>query len=165
MSPERKGNDPSQEATDDQEARPPQPHPTPEPDEGEEEGGSIQISENVIAAVVRKYTLEVAGVVRFATGSVVGGLAEMIGRRSHESSVVVDIEGEVVNITVTLVLEFGVKVPEVAELVQNVIRTRVSELTGKHVNRVNVIVRDLEDKEAAEQRAAEASEERSSAEA
>ena len=112
----------------------------------EEEGeyGAVRISENVIAAVVRKYTLEVKGVVRFATGSIVGGLAEMIGRRSAESSVVVDLDGDAVNIAVTLVLEFGVPIPEVAALVQDVIRSRVEELTGKHVTKVDVIVQDLE---------------------
>lgn len=111
----------------------------------ETEAGSIKISESVIAAVVRKYTLEVDGVLRFASASLVGGLAEMIGRRSSESSVVVDLEGEAVNITVTLVLRFGVKVPEVGELVQDVIRSRVEELTGKTVGKIDVIVHDLED--------------------
>jgi uncharacterized alkaline shock family protein YloU len=111
----------------------------------ETDAGAIKISESVIAAVVRKYTLEIDGVLRFASASLVGGLAEMIGRRSSESSVVVDLEGEAVNITVTLVLRFGVKVPEIGELVQDVIRSRVEELTGKHVGKVDVIVHDLED--------------------
>lgn len=107
--------------------------------------GSVRISENVIAAVVRKYTLEVDGVVRFASASLVGGLAEMIGRRSQDSSVAVRLDGDAVNIGVTLVLRFGVQIPEVAGLVQDVIRSRVEELTGKHVSAVNVIVQDLED--------------------
>lgn len=113
---------------------------------GEEtEDGTIRISDNVIAAVVRKYTLEVNGVIRFASTSLVGGLAEMIGRRNQEGSVVVRLDGDAVNIAVTLVLRFGVKVPEVASLVQEVIRTRVEELTGKHVTSVDVIVQDLEE--------------------
>ncbi len=114
--------------------------------EDELEGGAIRISETVIAAVVRKYTLEVDGVVRFASASIVGGLAEMIGRKSHESSVAVDLEGDLVNISVTLVLEFGVRIPDVASVVQDVIRSHVEELTGKHVARVDVIVQDLEDR-------------------
>lgn len=111
----------------------------------ETEDGKIRISENVIAAVVRRYVLEVEGVVRFASASLVSGLAEMIGRRNQEGSVVVKLEGDAVNISVTLILEFGVKIPEVAELVQNVIRSRVEELTGKHVTSVDVIVQDLEE--------------------
>ncbi len=130
----------SQDATDT--ATPPAEFMTEE----ETEGGTIRISENVIAAVVRKYTLEVSGVIRFASGSLVGGLAEMIGRKNLESSVVVDLEGDAVNIAVTLVLEFGVRIPEVCALVQDVVRTHVEELTGKHVAKVDVVVQDLEEK-------------------
>ena len=113
----------------------------------ETDNGSIRISEDVIASVVRKYTLEVDGVIRFGSGSLVSGLAEMIGRRSQESSVTVELDGDSVNISVTLVLRFGVKVPEVAALVQDVIRSRVEELTGKHVSSVDIVVQDLQDVE------------------
>lgn len=115
------------------------------PPEEADDDGTIRISETVIASIVRKYTMEVPGVVRFASGSIVGGLAEIIGRKSHEGSVAVDIDGDSVNISVTLVLAFGVRVPEVATAVQTVIRQRVEDLTGKHANRVNVVVQDLED--------------------
>jgi|GEM_PF-298309 len=107
--------------------------------------GSIKISENVIAAVVRKYTLEVDGVVRFASGGIVGGIAGMITKRSYESSMVIDLDEDTVSISVTLVFRFGVRIPDVAQAVQDVVRLRVEELTGKHVNRVNVLVHDLED--------------------
>ncbi len=113
--------------------------------EAGDETGAIRISENVISAVVRKYTLQVPGVVRFASNTIVSGLAEMIGRKSSESNVVVDLEADVVNLSVSLVLEFGVKVPEVAGMVQDVIRSKVEDLTGKQVGRVNVVVQDLED--------------------
>jgi len=118
--------------------------------EGENDGGTIQISENVIAAVVRRYALEVDGVVRFAASSIVGGLAEMIGKKSHESNTQVAIEDDIVSISVTLVLEFGVRIPEVAGMVQDVVRSRVEELTGKQVVRVNVLVQDLEDRKPSE---------------
>lgn len=113
--------------------------------EEETDNGTIQISENVIAAVVRKYTLDVDGVVRFANSGIVGGIAGMIAKRNYESSMIVDLEDEKVNISVTLILRFGVRIPHVAQMVQDVIRDRVEELTGKHVTRVNVLVQDLED--------------------
>lgn len=111
----------------------------------ETEQGTVQISENVIAAIVRKYTLEVDGVLRFANSSFVGGLAEIIGRKQSESSVVVNLEGDSVEVAVTIVVRFGVKIPEVATLVQDVITSKVEELTGKHVGKVNVIVHDVEE--------------------
>jgi len=123
----------------------------------EESGtGSIKISENVISAVVRKYTLEVPGVVRFSSNSPFSGLAEIIGRRNQEANILVDIEGDTVTINVNLVLEFGTRVPEVAGMVQDVIRSRVEELTGKHVTAVNVIVQDLEEVSAKAEKAVKA---------
>lgn len=133
------------------EVHPPMPPPPPE---AEEEGDAIRIADNVIATLVRKYTLEVKGVVRFATGSIVGGIADMIGRKSRDSSVLVDHEGDTVNISVNLVVQLGAKIPELAALVQDVIRTRVEEQTGQHVQRVNVTIQDLED-ESAEPEAAQ----------
>lgn len=112
--------------------------------EDTDESGAVRISENVITAVVRKYTLEVPGVVRFASNTLVSGLAEMIGRKSSESNVVVNLENDAVVISVTLVLEFGVRIPEVAGLVQSVIASKVEEITGKHVAKVDVIVQDME---------------------
>ncbi len=109
--------------------------------------GSIRISESVFAALVRKYTLEVEGVVRFASGSLMGGLAEMIGRRSSESSILVKFDGDAVNIAVTLVIRYGAKIPEVSELVQSVIRQRIEDFTGKHVAKVDVIIQDIDDEE------------------
>ncbi len=109
--------------------------------------GTIRISESVFAALVRKYTLEVDGVARFASGSLMGGLAEMLGRRGPESSIMVKFDGETVDIAVTLVIEFGAKIPEVSELVQSVVRNRVEEFTGKQVNKVDVIVQGIEEKE------------------
>jgi uncharacterized alkaline shock family protein YloU len=118
------------------------------PDKDPEEAvDAIRISENVIAAVTKKYVLEIDGVVRFASGSIVSGLAEMIGRKSQESSIVVNLDGEAVNIAVNLVLRFGVKVPQVAGAVQDTIRKKVEELTGKHVTGVRVTVHDLQELE------------------
>ena len=124
----------------------PMPSPPAIATEEENETGRIRISDNVIAAIVRRYTEDIPGVVRFASGSIVSGLTEMLSKKSPEGSVVcVEVEDDSVNISVRLVLEFGVRIREVATMVQDVIRTRVEELTGNHVAKVDVIVQDLED--------------------
>lgn len=111
----------------------------------ENDTGSIRISENVVAAIVHKYVLEVDGVVRFASGSLVGNIGEFFGRPDPEKNLLVDLEDECVNIGVSIVLEFGVHIPTVATHVQDVVRVKVEELTGKQVTRVNVTVQDLDE--------------------
>ncbi len=135
-----------------------QPHPPVldvVPEDSGDTTGSVRISEDVIAAVVRKYALEVEGVVRFGSNTIVSGLAEMIGRKSGEGNVVVNLEEDSVSVSVTLILEFGVKIPEVASLVQDVIRSRVGEITGKEVSRVDVTVQGMEELDEAEQASSE----------
>lgn len=106
--------------------------------------GSIRISEDVISAVVRKYALSVPGVARLGGQSLMGGLANILGKRISDRSIVVEMEEESVNLTVTIVITFGEHVPTVASNVQGVCRKYVEELTGQVVGKVNVAVQGLE---------------------
>lgn len=109
--------------------------------------GKIQISDDVIASVVRKYTLSVPGVARLVGQSIVGGLAGIIGKKVQDRAIRVDMEGEHVNITVNVVVRFGEHVPTVATNIQNVCRKYIEELTGQQVDQVNVIVQNLEEED------------------
>jgi uncharacterized alkaline shock family protein YloU len=115
--------------------------------EDEDGTGTIRISENVIEAIVRKYTLEVDGVLRFASGNFVDILRSS---RRGDRHVVVSLEDEEnVEVAVTIVVRFGVPIREVAEMVQNIIRSKIEELAGKQVSKVDVIVSDVEEQEEA----------------
>jgi uncharacterized alkaline shock family protein YloU len=111
--------------------------------------GSIQISEDVVAAIVRRYAMAVPGVARLGGQSLVGGLAQLVGKRLNDRSIVVEVERELVNITVTIVVKFGEHVPSVATVVQSMTRKYVEELTGQRVGQVNVTVAGLEGEEQA----------------
>ena len=115
--------------------------------EREDEGGSIRISESVIASVVRKYTLEVPGVIAFTGDALVDGLTDMLRRRRHLGAIALSgMHGECVDIAVTLAMEFGVIIPDVAGQVQQAIRSGVEDLTGKRVGKVDVIVEELRER-------------------
>jgi uncharacterized alkaline shock family protein YloU len=105
--------------------------------------GLIRISEDVIISVVKHYTLTVPGVISFAQSGFASGLADLLTRKPAESSVTLEMEGDYVNISVALIVRFGVSVPEIAAEVQSVISSKVEELTGKAVNKVDVTIRDL----------------------
>jgi len=109
------------------------------------ETGDIQISQSVLNTIVRKFTLEVDGVIRFQSQSLMDGMLDILGKRSSDRSVVIE-QGEDGNaiITLTLVMRFGVIIPAVAQKLQETIKSKVEELTGYKVSRVNVNVCDLE---------------------
>ena len=109
------------------------------------DAGDIQISQSVLNAIVRKFTLEVDGVIRFQSQSLMDGMLDILGKRSSDRSVIIE-QGEDGSaiITLTLIMRFGVVIPAVAQQLQNTIKSKVEELTGYKVSRVNVNVCDLE---------------------
>ena len=112
----------------------------------EDEGGVIQISDNVLRLIVRKFTLGVEGVVRFQNQSLMDGMFDILGKRSGDHGIVITLkEDGSADITVSVVMRFGVSIPEVAHTVQSVLREKIEQLAGYSVSHVNVNVIDLEE--------------------
>ena len=115
------------------------------PISSDDENGYIQISNNVIASIVRKYTLGVDGVVRFASQSIMDGLADILSRRSYERSIAIDLKEDGAEITLTLIMRFGAILPDVSQEIQKIVKEKVREFTGYDVTRVNINIAELED--------------------
>ena len=112
----------------------------------EDEGGVIQISDNVLRLIVRKFTLGVDGVVRFQNQSLMDGMFDILGKRSGDHGIVITLkEDGSADITVSVVMRFGVSIPELAHTVQSVLREKIEQLAGYSVSHVNVNVIDLEE--------------------
>ena len=109
--------------------------------------GTISISEKVFSSIITKFTLQIDNVVALGSAGIVGGLVEMIGKKTSSSPVQVVIENDCVLVTVNAIVSFGAHIPSVAEEIQNVISTKVEEITGKSVAKVNVIISDLKEEE------------------
>lgn len=112
---------------------------------GNDENGTIQVTNNVIAAIIKKYVMSIDGVVRTAPQSLADGLASMLSRRSYESSIGLELTDEGAIVTLALVLRFGVSVPEVSKAVQDILFEKIPALSGYQVAKVNVNVVDLEE--------------------
>lgn len=122
--------------------------------------GVVQISNNVVGMVVRKFTLGVEGVVRFQQQGMIDGLFDVLSKHPVDKSIALDMQDDGALITVTLILKFGVNIPAVCHEVQKTIKAKVEELTGYPVAKVNVNVVDLDDiDEKAAKKAKEADEE------
>lgn len=103
---------------------------------------SIQIANDVIAAIAGLAATEVDGVVGM-TGGLAGGLSEMLGKRDPTKGVKLEVKDSLVGFDLYLVVQFGKKIPEVASRVQEQVKIQVENMTGLHVTHVNIHVQGV----------------------
>lgn len=107
-----------------------------------EELGTVNISEEVLAAIAGAAAMEVEGVsgLGYGLGS---DLSAMINRRTLSKGVHLTVEGSLVSVDIAIMVEYGYVVPDVARAVQDSISTAVENTSGLQVLNVNVTVADV----------------------
>ena len=70
--------------------------------------------------------------------SLTGGFAELLGKKNPSKGVKVSISGKDVKIDMFVVVEYGVKIPDVAWEIQGKAKNEVEAMTGLNVVSVNV---------------------------
>jgi uncharacterized alkaline shock family protein YloU len=107
------------------------------------EYGQIRINNNVIAIIAHETAKKVPGVVELQ-GSLADDLAGMIGKRTKDKGIRVEHENEeLLTIDLAVVLEFGVKIPDICVQLQAAVKESVEEMTGQQVYAVNVVVQGI----------------------
>ncbi len=104
--------------------------------------GSVKISEEVvaiIAGIAATDVPEVAGM----SGGIVGGIAEILGRKNLSKGVKVEVGEKEAAIDLYIIVEFGARIPEVAWNVQEKVKTAVQAMTGLSVVEVNIHVQGV----------------------
>ena len=108
------------------------------------QGGSLQISTEVIAKIARCAALEVDGVAEVACGTTQNKkLKDLLEASSIQSPVTVEMRDGTASITLNLMVSFGARIPAVAEKVQENVKTAVQNMTNVTVSRVNLIIAGL----------------------
>lgn len=102
-----------------------------------DEKGSINISEEVMAAIAASAVSEVPGVAGFST-SLGKDIAELLGKKTVSKGVKVAVENEQIKIDVYLTAKLGYAVNEMGAEVQKAVISAVESMTGFSVNAVNV---------------------------
>ena len=107
-----------------------------------EEKGTVNISEEVLAAVVVGAVREIEGVsgMMTAMGNGVTNLVSDKNARKSAKGVKIDMTGDALKVDIYLMVEYGHPIPEVAENVQNAVFSSVEAMTGCPVEAVNVHV-------------------------
>ncbi|OUM96867.1 MAG: alkaline-shock protein [Thermobacillus sp. ZCTH02-B1] len=109
--------------------------------------GTIQIAPEVIAVIAGLATVEVNGVAGMS-GGIAGGIAELLGRKNLAKGVKVEVGQKEAAVDVSIVVEYGYRIPDVASEIQRNVKRSIETMTGLTVVEVNVHVHDVHFKSA-----------------
>ncbi len=107
-----------------------------------EDFGTVKISDDVVSIISGIAATEVKGVAGMS-GGIAGGIAELLGRKNQSKGVKVTIGEKEVNIDLHVIMEYGVKIPDVAWEIQEKVKKAVETMTGLNVVEVNIHVQGV----------------------
>lgn len=106
------------------------------------EQNGIKIADDVISIIAGKAASEVPGVYSMA-GGFAGGITEVFGKKNFSKGIKIDVENEIAKIDVNIIVEYGIRIPDVAFEIQNRVKKAVESMTGLNVEEVNVHVQGV----------------------
>ena len=104
--------------------------------------GSIKIAEDAVAGIVSLAAAQIKGVAAMS-GSMASGITEKLGKKNLAKGVKVEIEEQDVKIALHINVEYGVRIPQLAQEMQNKVRDTVQTMTGLKVKEVNIYVQGI----------------------
>ena len=110
---------------------------------GETEKNEIKIADDVVAVIAGVAVAEVPGVAEMA-GGFAGGITEVLsGKKNLAKGIKVEVGEKETKIDVNIIVEYGVRIPDVAFEIQNRVKKAVETMTGLTVLEVNVHVQGV----------------------
>ncbi len=106
------------------------------------DAGSVHIANDVVEIIAGMAAAEVAGVAGMS-GGLVGGITELLGKRSLSKGVKVDVADGVATVDLYLAVAFGCRIPDVANEVQHRVKQAVETMTGLVVRQVHIHVQGV----------------------
>lgn len=117
--------------------------------------GAIKIANEVVAIIAGLAATEVAGVAGMS-GGLAGDIVEILKGKNLSKGVKVEIKEEQKETLIDLfiIVEFGVRIPDIAWEIQNKVKKSVETMTGLNVTAVNINVQaiNIEKKEKLEKK-------------
>lgn len=104
-----------------------------------DEMGTIHIADEVLAVVAASAALEVEGVSGMAA-NLSSDLAELMGKKVYSKGVRLTVAGGQVVVDISILIQYGFTIPDVAKKVQEAVMAAVTNTSGMEVSRVNIQV-------------------------
>lgn len=106
-------------------------------------GRQLQISTEVVGKIARCAALEVDGVAEVSCGVQNKKLKSLLESASIQPPVAVEMRDGTASITLHLMMQFGARIPSVAEKVQENVKSAVQNMTNVTVSRVDLVIAGL----------------------
>lgn len=104
--------------------------------------GSIKIADDVVGVIAGLAATEVEGVAGMS-GGIVGGIAEMLGRKNLSKGVKVEVSDKEAKVDLYMIINYGVRIPDVAWNVQENVKKAIENMTGLSVTEVNIHIQGV----------------------
>jgi uncharacterized alkaline shock family protein YloU len=108
------------------------------------EMGRVRISDEAVAEIAALAALKIKGVAGMGTGSRLDALAEAFGASGPGRGVQVLMGLREVSLRLTILVEFGAEIADVAVAVQEAVAQDVEKMTGLQVVEVDVTVQGVQ---------------------
>lgn len=99
--------------------------------------GSVQIADDVVAMIASLAATEVEGVSSMA-GTITNELMSKVGVKKLTKGVKVDVLGSEVKVDLAVLMEYGYHIPMTCQKVQERVKNAIENMTGLTVTDVNV---------------------------
>lgn len=106
------------------------------------DGGYIRIADEVVGIIAGLAATEIAGVAGMS-GGIAGGIAELLGRKNFTKGVKVEVGETEAAVDLFIIVEYGVRIPEVAAEIQANVKRAIESMTGLNVIEANVHVQGV----------------------
>ena len=108
-----------------------------------ESNTNIKISDDVVSVIAGVAVSEVPGVAQMS-GGFAGGISEVLsGKKNLSKGIKVETGEKETKIDVNIIVEYGVRIPDVAFEIQNKVKKAVENMTGLKVVEVNVHIQGV----------------------
>ncbi|MHC6179449.1 Asp23/Gls24 family envelope stress response protein [Clostridium sp. JNZ X4-2] len=105
--------------------------------------GIVKISDEVVGVIAGLATTEINGIVGMSA-SLVGGITQILsGKKNLSKGVKVNVGENSAAIDLYVVVEYGVRIPDVALKVQENVKRAVESMTGLDVSAINIHVQNV----------------------
>lgn len=105
--------------------------------------GKIEISDHTIATIAGLAVYECPGVAELPNKKISDGIVDFLGKENLAKGIKIHNEENRISVDVYIIVEFGVKISEIADGIISAIRKEVQNITSFEVDKVNVFVEGI----------------------